>query len=74
MRPYVIEVLMVFAAGLCVGAWMNEQKHQNEQTIPVEEEQEAKPVAIEPVRQEKKRGWFVSLQKGKLVIDPTGGR
>ena len=27
MRPYVVEVLIIFAAGCCVGAYINEQKH-----------------------------------------------
>ena len=74
MRPYVIEVLMVFAAGLCVGAWLNERKHEQNSCIPIEEDPEPVPVVTEKISAEKKKGWFVSLQKGKLIIDPTGGR
>lgn len=71
MRPYVIETCFIFAAGLCVGAWLNERRHMEEAMPDVQEAQETKPaeVAKEP---RKKKGWFVSLNNGKLVIDPSG--
>ena len=28
MRPYMVEVLIIFAAGCCVGAYVNEQRHK----------------------------------------------
>ena len=73
MRPYAIEVAMVFAAGLCVGAWLNERRHMEEAMPEVQEQKEVKPT-IETVTKEvkKKKGWFVSLSNGKLVIDPSG--
>lgn len=70
MRPYVIETCMIFAAGLCVGAWLNERRHM-EEAMPVVEEPK-QPEVIEASKKEKKKGWFVSLKDGKLVVDPTG--
>ena len=74
MRPYVIEVAMVFAAGLCVGAWLNEQRHMEESMPePVKtKEIETAPAPVEQKAEKKKKGWYVSLKDGKLVIDPNG--
>lgn len=74
MRPYVIETCMIFAAGLCVGAWLNEQRHMEEaMPEPVKvKEIETAPVQVEPKTEKKKKGWYVSLKDGKLVIDPNG--
>ena len=71
MRPYVIETCFIFAAGLCVGAWLNERRHMEEAMPDVPEMSETKPAEVikEP---RKKKGWFVSLNNGKLVIDPSG--
>lgn len=62
MRPYVIEVAFVFAAGFCVGAWLNERRHM-EEMYPVVEETES-------VTKEEPKGVNVKLQDGKLVIAP----
>lgn len=73
MRPYVLEVAMVFAAGLCVGAWLNERRHMEEAVPEVQETKEIAPTVDTPVKEtKKKKGWFVSLNNGKLVIDPSG--
>lgn len=73
MRPYVLEVAMVFAAGLCVGAWLNERRHIEEAMPEVQETKEVTPAVDIPVKEtKKKKGWFVSLNNGKLVIDPSG--
>lgn len=73
MRPYVLEVAMVFAAGLCVGAWLNERRHMEEAMPEVQETKEVAPAVDIPVKEtKKKKGWFVSLNNGKLVIDPSG--
>lgn len=73
MRPYVLEVAMVFAAGLCVGAWLNERRHMEEAMPDVQEMKEVAPAVDIPVKEtKKKKGWFVSLNNGKLVIDPSG--
>lgn len=73
MRPYAIEVAMVFAAGLCVGAWLNERRHMEEAMPDVQETKEVASAVDMPVKEtKKKKGWFVSLNNGKLVIDPSG--
>ena len=46
MRPYVIETVFIFTAGLCVGAWLNERRHM-EDAYPVTEEPE-QPKTDEP--------------------------
>lgn len=62
MRPYVIETVFIFTAGLCVGAWLNERRHM-EEAYPVVEDPE-QPKTDEP------KGVNVKLQDGKLVIAP----
>lgn len=61
MRPYVIETVFIFTAGLCVGAWLNERRHM-EEAYPVVEDPE-QPKMDEP------KGVNVKLQDGKLVIE-----
>lgn len=38
MRPYVTEVLIIFAAGCCVGAYINEQRHKQAEQPTTEDE------------------------------------
>lgn len=38
MRPYVTEVLIIFAAGCCVGAYINEQRHKQAEQPVIEDE------------------------------------
>ena len=66
MRPYVIETVFIFTAGLCVGAWLNERRHM-EDMYPVAEEPEE-------VKKDEKTGVNVKLQDGKLVIAPRKKR
>ena len=73
MRPYVIETCFIFAAGLCVGAWLNERRHMEEDmSEPVKVKEEVTPAPAEQKVEKKKKGWYVSLKDGKLVIDPSG--
>lgn len=62
MRPYVIEVIFAFAAGMCVGAYLNEKL----KTEKVVQEPSAKQEPEEP-----KKGVMVSMEDGKIIIDPS---
>lgn len=62
MRPYVIEVCFAFAAGMCVGAYLNE-KLKTEKAVqePIMKQEPAGP----------KKGVMVTMQDGKIIIDPS---
>lgn len=62
MRPYVIEAVMIFAAGMCVGAFLAEHARTVTEEDPVLQKEEAK------------RGVLVTMEDGKIVIDPTKRR
>lgn len=75
MRPYVIEVIFAFAAGFCVGAWFNDQQRREEkpkEPIIVDQIPYNGKQATEKPDKEEKKGWYVNLDDGKLVIDPKG--
>lgn len=64
MRPYVIELAVVFAAGVCVGVFLAEHDNKPkpaEQTTP----------ADTPKKKEDPAGVFVSMSDGKIIIDPS---
>lgn len=64
MRPYVIEVLIAFAAGCCVGAWINERRH-NAESCPIEE-------GSERASTEAKKGISIKLKDGGFTIEKEG--
>lgn len=64
MRPYVIEVLIAFAAGCCVGAWANERRHMQE-SCPIEEDSEKTSA-------ERSKGVSIKLKDGGFTIEKEG--
>lgn len=69
MRPYVVEVCFAFAAGVCVGAWMMERRRLQ---MEKEKQQSDAVLITEPNKKEhKKEGYFVRMEDGKVVIDPS---
>lgn len=46
MRPYVIEIIFAFAAGCCVGAYLNERTHSEEITEGTEEPVKERTIKI----------------------------
>lgn len=69
IRPYVVEVCFAFAAGVCVGAWMMERRR-----LQMEKEKQSDAVLIteqNPKEKHKKEGYFVRMEDGKVIIDPS---
>ena len=65
MRPYVVEVLIAFAAGCCVGAWLNEKRHDKEESCPIEE-------CSEKTSTEEAKGIHVKFKDGGFSIEKEG--
>lgn len=62
MRPYAVEVIFSFAAGMCVGAFLMDRSKAREVL-------ETQNGGEEKVQQT--RGVMVSMENGKIVIDPS---
>lgn len=64
MRPYAIETVFIFSAGMCVGAWLMEHSRASEVLAAHEKDGMTEKEML-------KKGVMVTLEDGKIVIDPS---